>query len=263
MIPALPRPVATSAEAWGLMQKDFTLRQVLMTRELIEQLHKDILEIEFETHKRGNAAYYVHARIELALKRTDEIAEKYYDTCCEIWAIQERQKCPAFYRAVSDHCLPTLFAARRSALTGELRQRDKRQGRPGKSNAALAEFARALERLRAEWNTKLEIAARDNEHKERAARERETLLPSAQMRSAPAVMNREGDGKWWQCYENRASPRKLLRAFTWKALESRSPRISDESRAEILSGVHTDGLGVWGCQRAMDHRRKPGFAEGI
>ena len=31
-VPALPRPVATSAEAWGLMQKDFTLRLTLMTR---------------------------------------------------------------------------------------------------------------------------------------------------------------------------------------------------------------------------------------
>jgi hypothetical protein len=59
----------------------------------------------------------------------------------------------------------------------------------GYSTAALGDFARRLDQLRADWNTKLEIETRNNEIKEGVERER-LLVPTFQ--STPENGIREG-----------------------------------------------------------------------
>jgi len=166
-----PPPPTTSDQAWNLIQKDFTLRLSLAVEDMHAQLKKDISELEVETHKRGNAAYYVPARIELEIKRLDSCAEWYYGICREIWRIQGRQESRVFYRAVFEHCLTPMFAVSSSTTANELQMRDVRIGRRGASVAGLAEMSRQVQRLAARWNTKLEIAARDHEHRQQIARQ--------------------------------------------------------------------------------------------
>ena len=85
MIPAPPRAVSSAAHAWDIMRDDVTLRQSLMTPGFNEQLQKDLLALNSETHERGNAGYYLPARIELEIRDTNEHAQVLYDACCEVW----------------------------------------------------------------------------------------------------------------------------------------------------------------------------------
>ena len=126
----------TPAQVWKLIQKDFTLRLSLMTRELSEERQRKLAEIEFEASKRGNLGYYLHSCIDYELNLTNEIAREYYDMCTEIWEIQGRRKCRSFYRSVFDYCLTALLV-HRSTVESQLSQRDLRQGRAGGSSAAL------------------------------------------------------------------------------------------------------------------------------
>ena len=91
---------------------------------------------------------------------------------CQIWERYKGAKsavpsiAPSFItvRAHSSQLVDVLLRESCSKEIGE------RKGW-GKAPPRLEEFARALERLRAgTWNTKLEIAARDNEHRERVER---------------------------------------------------------------------------------------------
>jgi hypothetical protein len=111
----------------------------------------------------------------------DERAEWTYRTCCEILEIQGRTKCRAFFRAIFDWGLQPMFATRegcfRSSL--ELHQKRTRAQIPQNLSAIGGHMKREMGKLRAKWNTKLEIATRDTENQQRLARERE-LEPKTQ-----------------------------------------------------------------------------------
>jgi len=171
MIPAPPRAVSSAAHAWDIMRDDVTLRQSLMTPGFNEQLQKDLLALNSETHERGNAGYYLPARIELEIRDTNERAQALYDTCCEVWENHGRKRNRAFYRAVFDNCLQLLFGTRRGVIAYELQLRDTRMGTPGRSSATQGSLTRRMGQLSATWNQKLEKEARDSDTRERVARE--------------------------------------------------------------------------------------------
>ena len=181
MIPAPPRTISSAAQAWDLMRHDVTLRQSLMTRGFNEQRQKDLLALGYEERQKGNAGYYLHGRVELEIRDTNERAQALYDACCEVWEIHGLKRDRVFYRAVFDNCLQTLFGTRHDVVASELQQRDQVMGRPGNSSAAQGSLTRRMDQLRATWNQKLEKEARDSDTRERVARERAAQLRSTVM----------------------------------------------------------------------------------
>ena len=182
MIPAPRRAVSSAAQAWDIMRDDVTLRQSLMTPGFNEQRQKDLLGLNHEAQQRGNAGYYLPARIELEIRDTNERAQALYDACCEVWEIHGLQRTRVFYRAVFDNCLQTLFGTRRVVVTSELEQRDQVMRRPGDSSGAQGSLARRMDQLRATWSQKMEKEARDSDTRERVARERAAQLGGAEQR---------------------------------------------------------------------------------
>src|SRR5271168_3989984 len=113
MIPPPPRAISSAAQAWDLISDDVMLRHSLMTPGFNEQRQKDLLALGFEDRQKGNAGYYLHARVELEIRDTNERAQALYDACCEVWEIHGFKRTRVFYRAVFDNRLQMLFGIRR------------------------------------------------------------------------------------------------------------------------------------------------------
>ena len=96
-------------------------------------------------------------------------AEWAFQTCCEIWEIQGRAQSRPFFRAIFDSCLQPLFSVREGTFTSGLELLQMRTGRVGAQGipTIVGHLKREMGRLRSKWSTKLEIAARDNEHKQK------------------------------------------------------------------------------------------------
>lgn len=169
------------------MREDVTLRLSIIAPNWNKQLQKAIIGLHDETRKRGNLVYFNHARIQLEIEHTNERAEWHYKTCCEVWEIQGRRKGRAFFRAIFDGCLILLFATCRSCLQGEFDRRALLQRRVGGNSSAAPAFTMQSGKLKAEWNTRLEIATRVNENQERLTRERETQAIRAKAEQALPV----------------------------------------------------------------------------
>lgn len=138
------------------MRDDVLLRQPLMTTGFNEQRQRDLNALAYEDRQKGNSGYYLHARVELEIRDTNERAQALYDACCEVWQIHERKRDRFFYRAIFDNCLQGLFATRRATIFAELELRDRRMRSPGKSSAAQGSLARRMDQLRATWGQKLD-----------------------------------------------------------------------------------------------------------
>src|SRR5271163_1484929 len=120
MMPARPRAPGTSFEAWNVIEHDVTLRHSRMVRGFNEQRQKDLLGLGYEERQKGNAGYYLHGRVELEIRDTNNRAQALYDACCEVRDIHGLKKDRAFYRAVFEYCLEPLFGTRRATITAEL-----------------------------------------------------------------------------------------------------------------------------------------------
>lgn len=177
MISAPLPAIATPAQAWNIMRDDVNQRHSLMNTAWNEQRQKDILGIGYEERQKGNAGYYLPARVELEIRDTNERAQALFDACCEVWGIHGFNKNRAFYRAVFENCLVPLFATRRSCVQSELIRRDEIMRKSGNSTMALRSLARRMDQLRSKWNTKLDIETRNCEAKERAACARNPQAP--------------------------------------------------------------------------------------
>jgi len=179
MMPARPRAPGTSFEAWNVIEHDVTLRHSRMVRGFNEQRQKDLLGLGYEERQKGNAGYYLHGRVELEIRDTNNRAQALYDACCEVRDIHGLKKDRAFYRAVFEYCLEPLFGTRRATITAELQLRYVRMRTAGNSSAAIGSLSRRMDQLRSDWNIKLEIETRDNEARERSARERNIDAPAS------------------------------------------------------------------------------------
>jgi hypothetical protein len=175
MTPAHPQVITTSIQAWKLIEKDFTLRLSLLAHRFAEEHQRAKSVLLADARSRGNSAYLGPAWVDMEIADTNKRAEWSYKACCEVWKIQGRTKCRVFFRAVFDWCLQPLFSVRAGCFKSEL---DTHQIRtrctfPQANSAILGHMKREMDRLRANWNTKLEIATRDNEHQQQLARQRD------------------------------------------------------------------------------------------
>lgn len=217
MIPAPPRAVSSSAQAWDIMRDDVTLRQSMMTPGFNDQRQKDLSSLAYEDRQRGNAGYYLPARVELEIRDTNERAQALYDACCEVWEIHGLKRSRAFYRAVFDNCLQSLFGTRRAVVASELQHRDQVMQTAGLSSAAQGSLARRMDQLSATWNQRLERETRDCETRERVERERAVLLPPPQTPTSTAYINSQVDRGVTMLTIKQVS--EIASTFTWKELE--------------------------------------------
>jgi hypothetical protein len=95
-----PQVPSKPHEVWKLIERGFTLRLSLVSRDWATKHLQAKNAIICEARKRGNAAYLGHAWVEMELEDMNRRAEWAYKTCCEIWEIQKRPRCKEFYRAI-------------------------------------------------------------------------------------------------------------------------------------------------------------------
>lgn len=188
MAPAPPHVITSSNQAWRLIEKDYTLRLSLVAPKFAEEHQQAKNELFAEARKRGNSAYLGPAWVDMEIADTNKRADWAYKACCEVWEIQGRVKCRAFFRAVFDWCLQPIFATRKGCFTGELNLYETRTRRTlPQGTAILGHMTHQMGHLICEWNTKLEIDARDNEYQQQLAREREYKDKKEREREAQAI----------------------------------------------------------------------------
>jgi len=166
--PAISVEIQTSAQAWKLIEKDYTLRLSLIAQEWSTEHLQAWNAVFAEGRKRGNSAYYGPALVEMEVADADKRAAWAYQTCCEIWEIQGRTKSRPFFRAVFEAYLQPMFSIREGCFMHQLELHQKRTGRsiPQGLSAIGGHMKREFGKLRANWNTRLEIATRDNEYQQ-------------------------------------------------------------------------------------------------
>ena len=167
-----PRPTTDSIQAWKTIEKDYTLRLSIVAPEWATEHQRAWNEVFAEGRKRGNPAYKGPALVEMEIADADKRAEWSFQTCCEIWDIQGRTKSKLFFQAVFDWSLQPMFSIRESCFRHQLDLYRKRAGTgfPQGLSAIGGEMKRRMDKLRAKWCAKLEIATRDNDSKQQSAR---------------------------------------------------------------------------------------------
>jgi hypothetical protein len=113
-------------QAWKLIEKDYTLRLSLVAHEWSTEHLKAWNALFAEGRKRGNAAYFGPALVEMEIANEEKRAEWCYRTCCEIWEVQGRTKCRPLFRAIFDSCLQPMFSTRESCFRYQLELHQKR-----------------------------------------------------------------------------------------------------------------------------------------
>jgi hypothetical protein len=169
MTPAPRYVLLTSTQAWQLMEQDYTLRFSLVAHRWAEKHLRGVNAVVSETLSRGNAAYYFPARVDLEIETANQQAEWCFKTCCEIWEIQGRTKSRPFFRAIFDGCLKPRFSNIFEQTMASIRLQYTRTRRPmfDVDGHRSGHLKREIGRLCADWNTRLEIAARDAAHEHR------------------------------------------------------------------------------------------------
>lgn len=211
----LPREATNPQSIWKLIERDYTLRLSLVAPEWAAGYLKAWNAVFAEGRKRGNSAYCGPALVEMEIADAEKRAEWSYRTCCEIWELQGRPKCRSFFRAIFELCLQPMFSACEGCFRHELEQRRTRTGIKAAGNPAIGgHMKREMDRLRARWNTLLEIAARDAEHEQRREQEQASRFGSPQA-AAPTMA-----GPVVETFDS---------SFTWKELERRFREIQSRT----------------------------------
>jgi hypothetical protein len=294
MISTSPKNTPRPTSAWELIQSDFTLRLSLVAHEWAAEHLAAWNAVFVEGRKRGNAGYAGPALVEMEIADADKRAEWSYQTCCEIWEIQGQRKSRLFFRAVFDSCLQPMFTTREGCFRHELELHRKRTlGKIAQDLSAIAgHMKREMNRLRAKWNTKLEIAARDNEHQQK---QQQIHADEIQQGSAPAALAAARTFTDLLRPPNHLASEVVLvssgellpatqvyavaSSFTWKELESRfreiqmKPPMRDRVSAEFIrtewdSGSNTEEWNIRGdsvCRTEFERvariaARKLGYA---
>jgi len=171
---------ANTFQIWKLIEEDFTLRLSMVAGEWSAKHLKEWNAVFAEGRRRGNASYYGPALVEMEIADAEKRAEWSYQTCCKIWEIQGRAKTKQFFRAIFDWCLQPMFSTREGCFGSQIELHQKRAGTSlgqGLSHTK-GHLKREIAKLRAKWNTKLEIATRDAEYQVRLTPERESMADS-------------------------------------------------------------------------------------
>lgn len=232
-----PHNTTSPQPVWKLIEQDYTLRLSLIAHEWATEHLKAWNAVFAEGRRRHNSAYSGPALVEMEIADAEKRAEWAYRTCCEIWKIQGRSKCRSFYRAIFDSCLQTIFSAREGCFMHELESHQKRTGGSIPQNLSVigGHFKREMVRLRARWNTILQIAARDAENEERRKREQESKAIQ-DIRARSFYEEAWGSRQLSAPVEARPVVGTLGSPFTWKELEIRFREI--QAKTTPQQNVH-------------------------
>jgi len=289
--PTISAEIQTSTQAWKLIEQDYTLRLSLVAHEWATEHLRAWNAVFAEGRKRGNAAYCGPALVEMEIADADKRAEWCYRTCCEIWEIQGRIKCRAFFRAIFDWGLQSLFATREGCFRSGLELHQKRTGAriPQDLSAIGGHMKREMGRLRAKWNTKLEIATRDSEYRKQQSHEHELKqrrslagqVPAPTANHAPTLPQNLSGEERLQSQSERMTHEQvnaIALTFTWRELEDRFRDLQAKTngqrfsatviRTEWDSGATTEDWfvgGNRGSRKVLEHLatiavRKLGYA---
>ena len=165
---AISFDIQTSTQAWKLIEKDYTLRLSLVASDRATEHLMAWNAVFAEGRKRGSSAYCGPALVEIEIADEDKRAEWAYKTCCEIWEIQGRVRCRPFFRAILDFCLPSMFSVREGFFMYQLALHQTRTGAiiPQGVATIVGHMKRQQAGLLTTWNTRLEMAARDNDYEQ-------------------------------------------------------------------------------------------------
>jgi hypothetical protein len=252
MTPALPRIITTSQEAWKLLEKDYTLRLSLVASEWAAEHLRAWNAVFAEGRRRGNSAYYGPALVDMEIADMDKRAQWNYGIFCEIWEIQGRKKCRPFFQTMFDHGINPMLSTREGRFRYELELHLKRtrrgfsQGLP----AIMHSMKQRAAQLRAKWNTKIEVAARDAENQDRLAREPEAQSVSA---PAPSMVYAVGD-------PGRTDD------LSWQQLSIAFAKLAEEENGKRCLGVmatqelnHPGDIAVWTINDSYSENFKARF----
>lgn len=233
MAPGSRHVIATSTQAWRLIEKDYTLRLSLVAHKQAEE-HQEAKNMLFaEARRRGNSAYLGPAWVDMEIADTNKRAEWAYKACCEVWEIQGRPKCRVFFRAVFDWCLQPIFAVRKGCFQSQLDLHQKRTRRTiPQGTAIFGHMNSQMGKLISEWNTRLEIDTRDNDYRQQQVREEELkhgqtptgLVPASapiEVRRLPETVARDGRTQSQSQMLTIEQVAAAASTFTWKELENR------------------------------------------
>jgi len=250
--PEISAEIQTTAQAWKLIEQDYTLRLSLAAGEWAEEHLKAWNAVFAEGRKRGNSAYCGPALVEMEIADEDKRAEWSYRTCCEIWEVQGRPKCRPFFRAIFESCLQPMFAVREGCFTHQLELQHRRTGARTLQDLSVigGHMKRERDKLQAKWNTKLEIATRDNEYQQKLLRPERlqqgstltALLPTnaaSDLQRLPVNVTAEVTPHSSSALMSTVQIRSIASSFNWKELENRfreiqaKPSVRERFRAEF------------------------------
>jgi hypothetical protein len=247
---APPHVIATSTQAWRLIEKDYTLRLSIVAPKWAEEHQKAKNMLFAEARRRGNSAYLGPAWVDMEIADTNTRAEWAYKACCEVWEIQGRPKCRAFFRGVFDWCLQPIFAVRKGCFQSQLELHQTRTGRTIPQGTAIyGHMNRQMGKLISEWDTRLEIDARDNDYQRQriGTQELQQARTPAALVSASVpidVPGPTGDERTQSQVETLTIEHvgTVASTFTWKDLEIRFQSIHANASGQRFSAnfIRTD-----------------------
>ena len=252
MTPAFPHVITSSQQAWKLIEKDYTLRLSLVANEWATEHLRAWNAVFAEGRRRGNSAYYGPALVDMEIADMDKRAQWACDIFCEIWQIQGRNKCRPFFQTVFEQGINPVLSTREGCFQHGLELHLKRTGRELSQGlpAIMHSMKQRTGQLRAKWNTKLEIAARDAENQECLARERETQIASA---PTPSIGSDAGDP--WRTNDP-----------AWQQFANDFARLAEEEKGKARLNVmaaqelnHSGDMAVWAINDSYSENFKARF----
>lgn len=232
----------SSERAWKLIEQDYTLRLSLVTTDWAEVYLKAKNTLISKARESGNSAYLAPAWAEMQIAEADMRAEWAFKTCCEIWDIQGRKKGRLFFRVVFDWCLQPMFSMREGCFRHELELHETRtrSAVPQGHSTILGHMKQQMDKLRAKWNTKLEIETRNVETRERLAQTQQAESPPP---TAPPITPSQQQPRTAEANTSPSS-RPLLtkyRSAIKRAILIQLTKNPSASDLEICRGLDADG----------------------
>jgi hypothetical protein len=142
-----------------------TLRLVDLSQEMGKQIKADENQIRFENRLNLNGNTVPSLLMQMKEKHADDWARRVYEIYCEVWQIQGRVKSAAFIRGVSPHIVQML-AVRANSIAKEFSRFANATSLPNSLRTNhLTNLDSRMRQLQDKWQRRLEIEARECEHK--------------------------------------------------------------------------------------------------
>ena len=169
---------------WGKIDhKLASLKTTEIALEMGDNIKKEENRIRFENRLNQNTVAVPTHLLRMQKEQTDEWVRRICQAYRDICVAQGGRISAEAIRAVFQHAIGTLFAARITSVRANLTMEVNRTGRNRSYLSAMLEsFEQEMERLKWRWGRKLEAEALECEHAERAQqnrlhREASTVVP--------------------------------------------------------------------------------------